>query len=746
MSKENNSPQDDSKNKENNSLNGMEETNKSLDFLREMIAHRPGGENRPQQEIALNTIHNSIQNKNHTLVQAGTGTGKSFAALIPAIISGKRVVYTTATKQLSEQIIDTDIPTLKKEFKRQGLGGFSATLLKGRENYVCLRKTASLAGDDDEENESADDGLFSKDEVSIEETVVDAGIVDNSFEASGDKNNPSASQIAREWEKLHKWLPRTTTGDRSDAPAVSDKVWKGVSVTNTECVGRKACPFGEECFSEFARSDAQASKIVVTNHAIAALDLETEKGSLLGQRDVFIFDEIHELDSFISNAWGTTITEKVVHDALQSIKRSQNHFDEGGKAEFERIVKNLDVSINDLSNILAGLEDGLIYPNPVPENLSTTLRMIYAEFTSIVMISRNIKDEAQSGLVKRTASSIVDSISRVIQGGEENVVWVKNELNKPERGNFKSKFKSKKTPPPPSIHCAPIRIGPKLMERLAERDATMVGTSATITVRGGFDHPIHNFGFDGQEKVPYNAIDAGTPFDYSKQAMLYIPNPDTYPSADYANIKEHESAVEDTALNLVKAMGGRALILTTTTRRIEAIGNHLKARLPKGIKVLQQGDMPAPQIIEEFVNNETAVLVATMGMWHGLNAEGATCMLVLMDKIPFPTIDDPLMQARQQYVQKNGGNGFMEVYVATANIKIAQGFGRLIRTMKDRGVVGILDTRLATKRYGAEMLKSFPSGVRRFTDEDIVEGASNRLRIAREEEIAKNDEEENPPF
>lgn len=739
MSKEKNSPQDDSRNKEAPSLNDIEETNKSLDFLREMIAHRPGGENRPQQELALNTIHNSIQNKNHTLVQAGTGTGKSFAALIPAIISGKRVVYTTATKQLSEQIIDTDIPTLKKEFKRQGLGGFSATLLKGRENYVCLRKTASLAGDDDEK-ETNDNGLFSEDEISIEETVVDAGIVDNSFETSGDKNNPSSSEIAREWEKLHKWLPRTTTGDRSDAPAVSDKVWKGVSVTNTECVGRKSCPFAEECFSESARGEAQASKVVVTNHAITALDLETERGSLLGQRDVFIFDEIHELDSFISNAWGTTITEKVIHDALQNVKRSQTNFDSGGKAEFERIVKNLDVSINDLSNILSTLEDGLIYPNPVPENLSSTLRMIYAEFSSIVMLSKSIKDEAKGEIVKRTATSIVDSISRIIQGGEENVVWIKNELNK------KNKFKSKKTPPPPSIHCAPIRIGPKLMERLAGRDATMVGTSATITVRGGFDHPIHNFGFDGQEKVPYNAIDAGTPFDYSKQAMLYIPNPNTYPSADYANIKEHESAVEDTALNLVKAMGGRALILTTTTRRIEAIGKHLKARLPKGIKVLQQGDMPAPKIIEEFVNNETSVLVATMGMWHGLNAEGATCMLVLMDKIPFPTIDDPLMQARQQYVQKNGGNGFMEVYVATANIKIAQGFGRLIRTMKDRGVVGILDTRLATKQYGSEMLKSFPSGVRRFIDEDIVEGASNRLRIAREEELAKKEEKEAPPF
>lgn len=739
MSKEKNSPQSSSKSSD------TEETNKSLEFLREMIAHRPGGENRPQQELALNTIHNSIQNKNHTLVQAGTGTGKSFAALIPAIISGKRVVYTTATKQLSEQIIDTDIPTLKKEFKRQGLGGFSATLLKGRENYVCLRKTASLAGDDDEENESADDGLFSKDEVSIEETVVDAGIVDNSFETSGDRNNPSVSEIAQEWEKLHKWLPRTTTGDRSDAPAVSDKVWKGVSVTNTECVGKKSCPFAEECFSESARGDAQASKVVVTNHAITALDLETERGSLLGQRDVFIFDEIHELDSFISNAWGTTITEKVIHDALQNIKRSQGNFDTGGKAEFERIVKNLDVSINDLSNILAKLEDGLIYPNPVPEDLSRTLRMIYAEFTSIEMLAKNIKDEAKGEIVKRTANSIVDSISRIIQGGEENVVWVKNDLNKPERGKFKSKFKNKKTLPP-SIHCAPIRIGPKLMERLADRNATMVGTSATITVGGEFKHPIHNFGFDGQEKVPYNAVDAGTPFDYSNQAMLYIPDPNTYPSADYATIKEHESAVENTALNLVKAMGGRALILTTTTRRIDAIGSHLKARLPKGIKVLQQGDMPAPKLIEEFVSNETSVLVATMGMWHGLNAEGATCMLVLMDKIPFPTVDDPLMQARQQYVQKNGGNGFMEVYVATANIKLAQGFGRLIRTMKDRGVVGILDTRLATKQYGSAMLKSFPEGVRRFTNEDIVEGSSNRLRIAREEELAKENEKEDPPF
>lgn len=719
-----------------------EETNPSLDFLRDMIANRPGGENRPQQELALNTIHNSIEDREHTLVQAGTGTGKSFATLIPAIMSGKRVVYSTATKQLSEQIIDKDIPTLKEEYKRQGLGGFSATLLKGRENYVCLRKTASLTSDEDEKD---DDGLFSKDEVEVEETVAEAGIIDNSFESSGDKNNPSASQIALEWDKLHKWLPKTKTGDRSEAPAVSDKVWKGVSVTNNECVGRKVCPFADECFSESARQDAQSAKIVVTNHAIAALDLETEKGSLLGQRDVFIFDEIHELDSFISNAWGTTITEKIIHDALQNIKRSQNHFGAGDKEEFERIVKNLDVSLNDLGNVLLGLEDGLIYPNPVPTNLAQIIQMIYSEFSSILLIANNVKDEAQKEVVKRTAGSIIESLSRILHGGEENVVWVKNDANKPERGKFKSRFKSKKVMPP-SMHCAPIRIGPKLMERLEERNAIMVGTSATITVRGKFDHPIHNFGFDEQDKVKYNAVDAGTPFDYSKQSMLYIPNPSDFPSADYATIKEHESAVEDTATKLVKAMGGRALILTTTTRRIEAIGSHLKATLPKGIKVLQQGDMPAPQIIEEFVSNETAVLVATMGMWHGLNAEGATCMLVLMDKIPFPTMDDPLMNARQQYVQNNGGNGFMEVYVATANIKIAQGFGRLIRTMQDRGVVGILDTRLITKRYGNEMIKSLPEQVRIFSDEEIVAGASNRLRVAREEALAKEQEDEDTPF
>lgn len=721
------------------------EDSESIDFLKEMIRNRPGGENRPQQQVAMLATEKSISCGEHLLVQAGTGTGKSFAMLIPAILSGKRVVYSTATKQLSEQLVDIDIPLLKKETQRQGARSFSYSLLKGRDNYLCLNKLSELTKGPDGEEPTQNDGLFTNDEVESVDTkdrTVPMDPVDEGEKVSrGPGFKPSAQQKMAEYEAMYKWTKRTRTGDRSEAPAVSDDTWGGFSVNNNDCLGKKTCPFAEECFSEQARERAKSSQVVVTNHAVTALDLVSEdpNASMLGPREVYIFDEVHELDNYLSNSWGTVITIKIVNDALSKAKK----FTPSPMLQerWSKIMENVGVAVNDLNNILVKADDGLIWPNPLDSSLRSTLKSLEDNLLQILMVTSEGSDEGQSESIRRSIGSVVESINVFLNDNEENVRWIKNELTREDDG-FSKKFKKnqKKEPAAPSLHCAPIRIGPRLMAELENRNATMIGTSATITVGGKFDSPVHSFALsekvDGSNPRPFDVLDAGTPFNYASQAMLYIPDPNTFPTADYKSREEHSEAVEDTVSNLVEATGGRALILTTTTRRINEIADRLDADLDgKNIRVLRQGDMPAPQLIDAFVQDETSVLVATMGMWHGLNAEGPTCMLVVMDKIPFPTMDDPLATARKSHADRNGGNGFMDIYVASANVKLAQGFGRLIRTMTDRGIVAILDTRMMTKQYGRAMQKSFPTGVRTFHDESIVLGAANRLREAREKDM-----------
>lgn len=731
------------------------EDSEAIGFLREMVRARPGGENRPQQEQAVLAIEDALQNKHHLLVQAGTGTGKSFATLIPAILSGERVVYSTATKQLSEQLVNIDIPTLRKEAIRQGDRAFSAVLLKGRENYLCKKKHNELttSPDDADEKPAEDDGLFSFEEVA-EDNVIDSmdgthhapqgsELVMSAEELAEQRERnrkPTASQMKEQYDKMFAWARRTKTGDRSEAPAMHDDVWKGVSVTNNECVGRKSCPFGEECFSEGARAEAKKAQVVVTNHAVTSIDLESEEG-MLGPRSVFIFDEIHELDNFVSSAWGTVITEKILLDALKVAKRFKPS---PMLAErWDKLIEETGLNINDLNRAMLKMEDGLIWPDNAPGHIEETLRNVLFNFMSITELASTSADEGEKEQIRRTVGSMTEAIELFLDDDPENVRWCKNESMKKEDDytrNLRMRSKKKIDPKPPSLNCAPMRIGPRLMQALEDKNATMIGTSATITVGGKFDIPLHDFGLDasdtnGKQLYRSEALDVGTPFDYSKQAMFYVPNPEEFPSAEYKNKEAHSAAVEEETLELVKAMGGRGLILTTTTKRINEIADYLDDNLDEGIKVLRQGDMPAPQLIDEFVRDETSVLVATMGMWHGLNAEGPTCMLVVMDKIPFPTMDDPLASARQKYADQNGRSGFMDVYVASANVKIAQGAGRLIRTMTDRGVIAMFDTRIVTKRYGRAMMKSLPNSLRVFNDRDVVLGAAKRLREAREKEI-----------
>lgn len=629
-------------------------------------------------------------------------THNTMGYAVPAILSGKRTVISTATKQLSEQIVTKDMKELQKALRKQKGETFTYSLLKGRENYVCKRKVDEL-----QKLEASRPGEAGQQEALFSEIEEQSDIADAS----------SGVKRAKEYQHLYSWIDRTRSGDRSEGPAVEDKVWQGVSATNIECVGKASCQFGDECFSELARSKARASDVVITNHAISALDLEAEESILLGDRDVYIFDELHELDNYLSNAWGTQITVKQLSDAFSLVKKTLPP-DAKDKKSAETALRDGDAGVDALSDELETTPSGLFIENQIPVSLEASLKICLAAMTRLLILYPEKDLTSQESKVRRTLSSSCEALNKFLIHSEENVRWAK--IPETERDKFA-----------PSVNCAPLRIGPRLMNALHEKNAIMVGTSATITVAGKFDIPVHDLALDdyidGKAATDYTAIDVGTPFNYDQQSILYIPNPSSFPSAEWKTRIEHRQAVDDTTLELVKASKGRALILLTKTERIKQVGDYLTKHLPKSIKVLQQGSgIPNPQLVEEFIADETSVLVATMGMWHGLDAPGNTCALVVIDKIPFKPFDDPLALARQKYADKMGRNGFMDVYVASANIMLAQGVGRLIRTMSDRGAVAILDTRLRTKSYGQAMLKSVPR-MRSFDDLDVVRSALSRL-------------------
>lgn len=679
-----------------------EKTTPAITFLRDMVELRPGGEHRHEQEVAMRAVEKSINEGEHLLSQAGTGTGKSLSYLIPAILSGKRTVVSTATKQLSEQLVDKDIPELNRMLTKLGHSRARYSLLKGRENYLCKRKyEEAMKYENDAPASSSQEALFELNEQ-----------VD-------DENVKKVVNRVKEVKEVYNWADKTTTGDRSHGPAVSDEVWRSLSSTNAECPGKSSCSFGEVCFAEKARDTARSVDLVVTNHAIVGVDLIAEESSLLGEREVYIFDELHEVDNYLSKAWGTEVSAKSISDTANNIRKAVK-----GDKDCEETATKIMELCKVLEESLESTEKGII--DHLDVNIEAILIMVKDQMERLKLRVAYLSDgnEAKKATYKSAANQaqgIFESLEKFLTyAPDETVRWY-------------SKRESDNSPTITFMNCAPMRIGPRLMSSLRSRDAIMVGTSATITVGGKFDSPIHDFALDEKidnaEPNDFQAVDAGTPFDYPKQGMLHIPdNSFPAPTGSREMRVAHTEAVQEANIRFVKAAGGRSLLLMTTTYAMVQMAKQLRKALGKKskIKVLVQGEAPNQQLVEEFIKDETSVLIATMGMWHGLDVPGKSCIYVGIDKIPFTPFDDPLANARKDYADKTGRNGFMDVYVAEANVKLAQGVGRLVRTKTDKGVVAVFDTRLRTARYGSSMLKSLPP-MNIFKDADVVEKALERL-------------------
>jgi ATP-dependent DNA helicase DinG len=659
----------------------------SVDLLRQIVELRPGGEHRPAQEQAVEAIERAIDEKHNALVEAPTGTGKTLSYLIPLFVTKKKAVISTATKQLSEQIIKQDVPTLRRALKKVDPGSkLNAALLKGRENYWCLYK------------EDQGDALDRAAEAQMP-------IFDDSEEKAPSTTSAMGKRLIKEIKDVKDWAAETESGDRSEAPVVSDQVWRQFSATATECVGRNNCPFGEICFAERARDRARKADIVVTNHAVVGHDLMAEDEGILGERAVYVFDELHELDNYLSNAWGTRLTAKMIRDSHKAFSA----YKELGQSAIDVVEQ----AGRRFEPALEAMEEGLI--TTMPPTMEALVRNLYKATTAMATSASKLMKESDTGenakkalnVLKKRAEELSEACLILLDDSMETVRW-KTATENSE-----------------SLNAAPLRVGPRLQLALASRDAIMIGTSATITVAGEFDIPVHNLDMDNAGEHREYRLD--TPFNYPKQAMLYIPDPDSFPAPVGSDRAEHSRAILTETEALVKAASGSALVLSTTTSGAGYLARHLRKKLPK-MNILLQGEAPNPQLVESFKKDKKSVLVATMGMWHGLDVQGDANILVIMDKVPFKPMNDPLSVARQNYAESQGRSGFMDVYVADANVMLAQGAGRLIRSKDDKGVIAILDTRLLTKRYGKDMLRSLPPLVNR-PRATIIEGLERLAKI-----------------
>ena len=652
-----------------------------------------GGSERPGQQQMATAVSAAIDKHEHLLVQAGTGTGKSLAYLVPlvrhAFETGRTVMVSTATLALQNQVVERDLPRLADAL--EPLLGRRPTMqiVKGRSNYVCQHK---LAGGFPE-----DDALFGLPD--LPGTVI--------------ASSESSSRLGREVVRLREWAETTPSGDRDElVPGVSQRAWRQVSVSAHECLGAQRCPEGGTCFVEVARDRAHDVDVVVTNHALLAIDA-FEGRQILPEHDVLVVDEAHELADRVTSVISDQLSSGMVA-AAAGRARTHAGFDSG----------TLQAAADDLAAVLEPLPEGR-FPNGLPDSVQAVVEAV-----------RDAAREAVSALKPAPGGGTVDDgaggAMQVARAAVAEVFDVAERMAADRGGDVL--WLSVQQPPGPGaprrqLQVAPLSVAGLLREGLFS-GRTVVLTSATLTLGGSFDAAARQVGLvdnrdADDERVPWQGLDVGSPFDYPKQAILYVARHLPPPGRD-GLVDAHL----DELAALVEAAGGRTLGLFSSRRGAEAAAAAMRERLD--VEILCQGDDATPTLVRQFAAEPSTCLFGTLSLWQGVDVPGTSCQLVVIDRLPFPRPDDPLSAARQQAVSKAGGNGFMAVAAQHAALRLAQGAGRLVRSTGDRGVVAVLDPRLATARYGGFLRASLPP-LWPTSDRDVVLGALRRLDAAASE-------------
>ena len=633
-----------------------------------------GGAERPGQVAMADAVTKALTEERHLAVQAGTGTGKSLAYLVPAIrhaqATDTTVIVSTATLALQRQLVERDLPRLVEALDPLLTRTPTFAIQKGRSNYLCLNK---LAVDPQQE-----EALIDEEEI---------------------------SWLGRHIKRVYAWADETETGDRDDLePGVPDQAWRQLSVTAAECVAATRCPHGEECFAEAARRRTQDVDIVVTNHALLAIDAMSDI-NVLPEHSAVIIDEAHELDGRVTSV----ATNEISARALTLAARR------AGKLKAKTEQSKLESLIDDFTAVLALENPGRW------ETISDPARASFAGVRDALWrtrdaISRGPEGEATNDPetfaerenLKNHLAELHDSIVRILEVFDEpdpskhvDVVW----LTRNERYSDTTD----------SVSVAPLSVSTLLRDNLFG-EQTVVLASATLTVGGNFRAMAASWGLPNGS---WDSLDAGTPFDPRKAGILYVAKHLPPPGRDGLGVDTITEIAE-----LITAAGGRTLGLFSSKRAAVEAADALRLKLP--FDILVQGDDSIGALVNKFAASENVCLFGTLSLWQGVDVPGKSLSQVIIDRIPFPRPDDPLLQARSNAADAAGRSGFMEVSATHAALLLAQGAGRLLRSTSDRGVVSILDSRLATKRYGQFLRASLPD-FWETTDPDVVRGALKRL-------------------
>ena len=643
----------------------IEKMRKALDAAVDAI----GGQPREGQIEMAEAVANALSDRHHLLVQAGTGTGKSLAYLVPALVHGKKVLVATATLALQRQLVERDLPKIKGALEKELGRDLTFAVYKGVGNYLCLQKMNSAEPDPDGE------------------VLMEIGTLE------------------KDAKRLRAWAETPgVSGDRDDAPDVDRRVWYANSVSGRECIGKDDCAYGSQCFAVNAKAKAQTADVVVTNHTLLAIEI-VDSHPILPERDAVILDEAHEFMDRTTQAVTEELTAARVERAAKMAKK---HLPGKAADAFAKAADNFAEALTDFASDVRNDPTKAGRLPELPAQLEAPIRKVKEASAAVVALINADSDVidpdsmAERARVKGATNEVQQTATKMLKPSGHQVMWFE--------------------PTYSTLYLAPLSVSQVLRANLLT-ETPVIATSATLSVGKSFDATAKSIGFvvgesnsddeDSEDKFeageidPANVqmLDVGSPFDFAKQGALYLPKHIPEPGRDGPS----KEALTELA-ELIDAAGGRTLALFSSWRGVEMADEYLRkvlAELEIPIITQKRGDSVGT-LVERFAKDPKSILLGTISLWQGIDVPGPSCTLVAIDRIPFPRPDEPVMSARAAEADAAGGSGFMQVSLPRAALLLAQGTGRLIRSIDDRGVVAILDSRIVTKRYGSVLLNSMP--------------------------------------
>lgn len=616
----------------------------SADSMKKMFGPRgslsrifPDFEFRKGQQEMAKVISHAIQNGKNLLVEAGTGVGKTLAYLIPAMESHNPFIISTGTKNLQDQIFLKEIPFIKRELGYP----ITACYMKGRENYLCLRRF----------KEFETQPLFEE-------------LRERSF-----------------YDAVQKWASRTTTGDRGEIADAPENLsfWRDINAKSDTCTGKK-CLYHHQCFLTLLRNEALKSQIVIVNHHLffADLSIRSDFGAVIPPYEYLIFDEAHMIEEIATQYFGISVSRRRFEDFLRDAGRllPSGKNEAGWRSVSPSLKKSLDTFFSFLKR-----EDGRFQLHDAErESLSQEVDRLSNQMDLLLTRLRGEAVESETlGNILRRGTELIDSLTFLISQKEKQFAYFYD-------------VRSRNV----ILQASPIDISNILREALFEKVSCAILTSATLTVAGNFSFLIDRLGIANQMEFV-----AESPFDYRKQAILYLPSQMPEPMDE-----DFLKSMKEDLLKLLDISRGRAFILFTSITHMKKLYEMMAQQVKYPLFI--QGELTKSILLDRFRSSKGAILFATSSFWHGVDVQGEALSLVVIDKLPFDVPTDPLISARIEYLKEEGRNPFYSYQLPLAVIELKQGLGRLIRSTKDRGILALFDSRVLRRTYGEIILKSLP--------------------------------------